>query len=183
MSKLLVLDGRDKLEMWWVEEGYLTDLSSVLLVRLSQSLCGSRRQSALLYTLGSRFDAVHVCYQGSQPRIPEVLIGLVLSLRSSGPCVIRESNSELRLLYHSLLAGCGLQALEESKTRDRLYIPSRYQLFTLNQVRQVRTCHPEHHQSKHIFQSRFRHHLESTRSAPESKADVLMFCSLCDNRA
>ncbi len=59
MSKLLVLDGRDKLEMWWVEEGYLTDLSSVLLVRLSQSLCGSRRQSALLYTLGSRFDAVH----------------------------------------------------------------------------------------------------------------------------
>ena len=30
-----------------------------------------------------------------------------------------------------------LQALEEAKTRDRLYIPSRYQLFTLNQVRQV----------------------------------------------
>ncbi|BDA45804.1 hypothetical protein COCOBI_07-5910 [Coccomyxa sp. Obi] len=58
LSKLLVLDGRDKLEMWWVEEGYLTDLTSVLL------------------------------------------------------------------------------ALEESKTRDRLYIPSRYQLFTLNQVRQ-----------------------------------------------
>ena len=33
MSKLLILDGREKLEMWWVEEGYLTDLSSVLLVR------------------------------------------------------------------------------------------------------------------------------------------------------
>ncbi len=32
VSKLLVLDGREKLEMWWVEEGYLTDLSSVLLV-------------------------------------------------------------------------------------------------------------------------------------------------------
>ncbi len=31
-----------------------------------------------------------------------------------------------------------IQALEEAKTRDRLYIPSRYQLFTLNQVRQVR---------------------------------------------
>ena len=30
-----------------------------------------------------------------------------------------------------------MQALEEAKTRDRLYIPSRYQLFTLNQVRQV----------------------------------------------
>ena len=34
MSKLLILDGREKLEMWWVEEGYLTDLSSVLLVSL-----------------------------------------------------------------------------------------------------------------------------------------------------
>ena len=34
MSKLLILDGREKLEMWWVEEGYLTDLSSVLLVCL-----------------------------------------------------------------------------------------------------------------------------------------------------
>lgn len=33
VSKLLILDGREKLEMWWVEEGYLTDLSSVLLVR------------------------------------------------------------------------------------------------------------------------------------------------------
>ena len=32
VSKLLILDGREKLEMWWVEEGYLTDLSSVLLV-------------------------------------------------------------------------------------------------------------------------------------------------------
>ena len=31
-----------------------------------------------------------------------------------------------------------VQALEEAKNRDRLYIPSRYQLFTLNQVRQVR---------------------------------------------
>lgn len=27
-----MLDGRDKLEMWWVEEGYLTELSSVLMV-------------------------------------------------------------------------------------------------------------------------------------------------------
>ncbi len=35
LSRLLVLDGREKLEMWWVEEGYLTDLTSVLLVRLS----------------------------------------------------------------------------------------------------------------------------------------------------
>ena len=33
LARLLVLDGRDKLEMWWVEEGYLTDLSNVLLVR------------------------------------------------------------------------------------------------------------------------------------------------------
>ena len=38
-------------------------------------------------------------------------------------------------LYHSF---CSLfKALEEAKNRDRLYIPSRYQLFTLNQVRQV----------------------------------------------
>ena len=35
-----------------------------------------------------------------------------------------------------------LQALEEAKTRDRLYIPSRYQLFTLNQVRQVSSLPP-----------------------------------------
>ena len=28
-----MLDGREKLEMWWVEEGYLTDLTSVLMVR------------------------------------------------------------------------------------------------------------------------------------------------------
>lgn len=34
LSKLLILDGREKLEMWWIEEGYLTDLSSVLLVSL-----------------------------------------------------------------------------------------------------------------------------------------------------
>lgn len=38
-----------------------------------------------------------------------------------------------------------LQALEESKTRDRLYIPSRYQLFTLNQVRQVCKTDDESH--------------------------------------
>jgi len=37
------------------------------------------------------------------------------------------------------------QALEEAKTRDRLYIPSRYQLFTLNQVRQVSCCSCPHH--------------------------------------
>ena len=30
------------------------------------------------------------------------------------------------------------QALEEAKTRDRLFVASKYQLFTLNQVRQVR---------------------------------------------
>ena len=36
-----------------------------------------------------------------------------------------------------------LQALEEAKTRDRLYIPSRYQLFTLNQVRQVGNFLPQ----------------------------------------
>ena len=36
-----MLDGRDKLEMWWVEEGYLTDLSNVLLVRQLGRLHGS----------------------------------------------------------------------------------------------------------------------------------------------
>ena len=38
-----------------------------------------------------------------------------------------------------------LQALEEAKTRDRLYIPSRYQLFTLNQVRQVSLLYVQPH--------------------------------------
>ncbi|KAK9845419.1 hypothetical protein WJX81_006081 [Elliptochloris bilobata] len=59
LSKLMVLDGREKMESWWVDEGYLTDLSNVL------------------------------------------------------------------------------EALEEAKTRDRLFIASKYQLFTLNQVRQA----------------------------------------------
>ena len=54
MSKLLILDGREKLEMWWVEEGYLTDLSSVLLVRscLGPTLACVLTNRALKYVLG-----------------------------------------------------------------------------------------------------------------------------------
>lgn len=48
LSKLLVLDGRDKLEMWWVEEGYLTDLTSVLLVCLRLLLRYSQDQEAIV---------------------------------------------------------------------------------------------------------------------------------------
>ncbi len=98
LARLLVLDGRDKLEMWWVEEGYLTDLSNVLLVpALASSYLACMTAHALAHK-------AQVSVKGPLNR----------------------------------LHFCPAQALEEAKNRDRLYIPSRYQLFTLNQVRQVR---------------------------------------------
>lgn len=54
-------------------------------------------------------------------------------------CFERHEVSTARLRHEAT------QALEEAKTRDRLYIPSRYQLFTLNQVRQVSCCSCSHH--------------------------------------
>lgn len=59
VSKLLILDGREKLEMWWVEEGYLTDLSSVLLVRTprAQALCCSRLNAGICLSLRAAWSA------------------------------------------------------------------------------------------------------------------------------
>ena len=57
------------------------------------------------------------------------------------------------LLQHAVLTEAvvsGRQALEEAKNRDRLYIPSRYQLFTLNQVRQVCDTGNDHPPESHM---------------------------------
>ena len=55
------------------------------------------------------------------------------------PCC-REGDSSQNHIIAATDSSMPSQALEEAKTRDRLYIPSRYQLFTLNQVRQVCFC-------------------------------------------
>ena len=58
------------------------------------------------------------------------------------------------------------QALEEAKTRDRLFVASKYQLFTLNQVRQVRARLPP------VQASCTQYHPHGSRSCTELVAQL-----------
>ena len=90
MSKLLILDGREKLEMWWVEEGYLTDLSSVLLVRacLGPGLHAGQR----CYRRSTRCRCVEQGPPYQFPGMPECTLYVLISLcwhtdyKCSGAC-------------------------------------------------------------------------------------------------